>query len=97
MSHFVFRIRPLSLEKGFELTCDGVMPRPEHHERLYDAVIRSFHIGLDLDAEVRILDCDGQLADTIPLCGAKSRGAASAGVHAMARCKKGASRMSVIF
>jgi hypothetical protein len=34
---------------------------------LHDAVIYSFHVGRDLDAEIRILDCEGKVADLIPI------------------------------
>jgi hypothetical protein len=67
MPRFVFQIRPLSLEEGVELLGECVLPHPMRYRRLHDAVIYSFHVGRNLDAEIRILDCDGKVADLIPI------------------------------
>lgn len=64
---FVFRIRPLSLEEGFELACDGILPSPMRLGRLYDAVIYALHLGRDLQGEMHLFDSAGRLAERYPL------------------------------
>jgi hypothetical protein len=64
---FVFRIRPLSLEEGFELACDGILPSPMRLSRLYDAVIYALHLGRDLRGELHLFDSAGRLAERYPL------------------------------
>ena len=64
---FVFLIRPLSLEKGFELECEGIIRDPLHVQRLIEAVIAAVQIGQGLDAEVRILDPEGKTVETLKM------------------------------
>ena len=64
---FTFEIRPLSIERGFALDCDGIIDRPLHVNRLFEAVVASAQIGQGLDAEIRIFDVDGQVAEVLEL------------------------------
>ena len=64
---FIFRIRPVSLEKGFTLTCDGILQDELFHQRLVDAVVQAVQLGRHLDGEIQIFDVEGRLADTLPL------------------------------
>jgi hypothetical protein len=66
-SAFIFRIHPRGIEEGFELTCEGVLPRALQVERLYDAVIYALHLGRDLDGELHLYDSSGRLAEMYPL------------------------------
>lgn len=66
-NEFIFRIRPLSMEEGFELACEGVLPSPVCLGRLYDAVIYALHLGRDLDGELHLFDTSGRLAERYPL------------------------------
>jgi len=47
---FVFRVRPLSLEKGFELECEGIIREPLRVHRLIEAIIAAGQIGQGLEA-----------------------------------------------
>ena len=58
-------IRPLSLEKGFELECEGILRDPLRVQRLIEAVIAAAQIGQGLDAEVQILNTEGQTIETL--------------------------------
>jgi hypothetical protein len=70
MSHgFVFLIRPLSVERGFELDCEGVIEEPLQVHRLIEAVIAAAQIGQGLDAEIQILDSQGEVAEVLQLNG----------------------------
>jgi len=69
---FVFMIRPLSLEKGFELECEGIIRDPLRVQRLIEAVIAAVQIGQGLDAEVQILDPDGKTVETLKMGAAKT-------------------------
>lgn len=66
-SPFVFLIRPLSLEQGYELECEGIIPDPLHVQRLIEAVIAAAQIGQGLDAEVQILDVEGRTVETLKM------------------------------
>jgi hypothetical protein len=66
--HFHFQIRPLGEpEQGFELSCEGIFPNPIHHPRLIQAVIHAVGIGRHLPGDIRVYDCAGSLAETLPL------------------------------
>ena len=67
---FVFLIRPLSLEKGFELECEGIIQEPLRVRRLIEAVIAAVQIGQGLDAEVQILNTEGQTIEVLNMNGA---------------------------
>ena len=69
---FVFLIRPLSIEKGFELECEGVIPEPLRVHRLIEAVIAAVQIGQGLDAEVQILNTEGRTIEVLNIDGCKS-------------------------
>jgi hypothetical protein len=69
---FVFMIRPLSLEKGFELECEGIIRDPLRVQRLIEAVIAAVQIGQGLNAEVQILDTDGKTVETLKMDVAKT-------------------------
>ena len=62
---FVFLIRPLSIEKGFELECEGIIEEPLRVRRLIEAVIAAAQIGQGLSAEVQILDTEGQTVEVL--------------------------------
>jgi hypothetical protein len=64
---FTFTIRPVALKKGFELACDGVFPETVRHRRLIDAVIHAVQVGHQLDGEIRVFDCDGKVAEVLPV------------------------------
>src|SRR5687767_9656759 len=64
---FIFRIQPISLEKGFTLSCDGVLRDDLRHRRLIDAVVQAVQLGRHLDGEIRIFDAEGRVADILPL------------------------------
>ena len=68
---FVFLIRPLSIEKGFELECEGVIPEPLRVHRLIEAVIAAVQIGQGLDAEVQILNTEGRTIEILNIDGSK--------------------------
>jgi hypothetical protein len=64
---FVFCIRPLSIEEGFELDCQGLLRTPVRRERLVGALLVAAQLGRDLEAEIQILDCTGAVAEVLPL------------------------------
>jgi hypothetical protein len=66
---FVFLIRPLSVEKGFELDCEGIIEAPLRVHRLIEAVIAAAQMGQGLDAEIQILDVEGEVAEVLQLHG----------------------------
>ncbi len=65
-------IRPLSLEKGYELECEGIIRDPLRVQRLIEAVIAAVQIGQGLDAEVQILNPDGQTVETLKMGAART-------------------------
>ena len=74
----IFQIRPLTLEQGFDLACEGVLAESSRHGRLIDAVVRAVQLGHNLRAEIQIFDCDGRVAEVIPLPASPSRAAQAA-------------------
>jgi len=71
MHAFTFLIRPLSVDKGFELDCEGVMEEPLRVQRLIEAVIAAAQMGQGLDAEIQILNVEGEIAEVLELNGRK--------------------------
>ena len=68
---FVFIVRPLSLEKGFELECEGILRDSLRVQRLIEAVIAAVQIGQGLDAEIEILDTSGKIVETLTVAGVR--------------------------
>lgn len=64
---FVFQIRPVSLEKGFTLSCDGILEHQRSYRRLIEALRDAILLGRALEGEVRIFDVEGRIADILPL------------------------------
>lgn len=70
MSHlFVFQVRTLGIEKGFELSCEGVLEHPLQPMRLIDAVVHATQLARHLRARIEIFDSYGELAEIIELNG----------------------------
>ena len=73
MSHaFVFLIRPLSVDKGFELDCEGIIEEPLRVQRLIEAIIAAAQMGQGLDAEIQILNVEGEIAEVLQLNGTQA-------------------------
>jgi hypothetical protein len=72
MHAFTFLIRPLSVDKGFELECEGVMEEPLRVQRLIEAVIAAAQMGQGLDAEIQILDAEGRVVEVLELNGIRT-------------------------
>ena len=68
---FAFLIRPLSLESGFALECEGILAEPLQFCRLFEAVLAAAQIGQDLDAEVKILNTEGEVAEVLEMHGTR--------------------------
>ena len=68
---FIFLSRPLSVEKGFELECEGVMAQPLQVHRLIEAIIAAAQIGQGLDAEMHIFNSAGEVIEVLELNGQK--------------------------
>ncbi len=68
----VFQIHPLTVDRGFELECEGILPKPLQLQRLIEAVIAAAQIGQGLDAEIRIFDSTGGVAEVLELKNAHS-------------------------
>ena len=66
---FIFHIRPLSIEKGFEIDCDGILRDPLKTDRLFPAIAKAAMLGRDLDAEIQILGLDGVPVEVLKLGG----------------------------
>ncbi len=64
---FVFQIRPVSIETGFDLSCEGILEETSHHERFIDAIIRAAQLGRDMDAEIQLFDSNGRPVETLQL------------------------------
>jgi hypothetical protein len=63
----VFSIRPLSVDKGFELACEGITREPLRVQRLIEAVLAAAQIGQGMKAEIRIFDTAGEVAEVLEL------------------------------
>jgi len=68
---FAFLIRPLSVERGFELECEGVMDAPMQFRRLIEAILAAGQIGQGLEAEVQIFNTEGEAIEVLELNGQK--------------------------
>ena len=64
---FIFQIRPVSLEKGFDLSCEGLLEHEVRKPRLIEAVDHAVQLGRDLDGEIQIFDVAGRVAEVLPL------------------------------
>lgn len=64
---FIFQIRPLSLERGFLLSCEGVLEGELRFRRLADAIVHAAQMGRDLEGEIHIYDTSGRVAEALPL------------------------------
>jgi hypothetical protein len=64
---FVFQIRPLSVERGFALECEGILPKPLRVHRPIEAIIASVQIGQGLKAEVQIFNTAGEVTEVLEL------------------------------
>jgi hypothetical protein len=74
---FAFQIRPISIEQGFYLSCEGIMRDQVRHPRLIDAIVHAAQLGRDLDGEIQIFDAQGFLAESLPLPSSALPGAVS--------------------
>lgn len=66
-ARFVFHIRPLSIEEGFEIDCEGVLRNPLKTDRLFEAVAKAAMLGRNLHAEIQILGLDGLPVEVLKL------------------------------
>lgn len=64
---FIFQIRPVSLEKGFDLSCEGLLRDEVREPRLVDAIVHAVRLGRELDGEIQIFDVEGHVAEVLPL------------------------------
>lgn len=65
---FTFHIHPVGgLDKGFDLSCEGIFPDSVHHSRLIEAVIHAVQVGHRLDGQIQVFDCDGNVAEVLPV------------------------------
>lgn len=69
---FVFQIRPVAPDEGFDLSCQGVFASDVRHPRLIDAIVQAAQIGRDLSGEIHIYDCDGRVTEVLPLPGSSA-------------------------
>jgi len=70
-ARFIFLIRPLSVERGFELECEGVIATPMEFHRLFEAILAAGQIGQGLEAEVHIFNTEGEVIEVLELNGQK--------------------------
>jgi hypothetical protein len=66
-ARFVFHIRPISEDEGFEVDCEGVLRDPLKTDRLFEAVAKAAMLGKGLGAEIQILGLDGLPVEVLPL------------------------------
>lgn len=64
---FIFQIRPVSVEKGFDLSCEGLLKDELRESRLIDAIVHAGRLGRELDGEIQIFDVEGHVAEVLPL------------------------------
>lgn len=64
---FIFQIRPISFEEGYELTCAGIIDQPVRAGRLIETVVLATTLGECLEFEIQIFDVDGERSDIIEL------------------------------
>ncbi len=63
----VFSIRPLAVDKGFELACEGLIPEPLRVQRLIEAILAAAQIGQGRCAEIWIFNTAGEIAEILEL------------------------------
>lgn len=63
----IFQIKPISLHEGFRLSCDGLPAKVTQHRRLVEAIVRAVQLGRDHTGEIQIFDCEGHMAEILPL------------------------------
>ncbi len=66
-ARFIFQIRPISVEEGFEIECEGVLRDPLKTDRLFEAVAKAAMLGRDLHAKIQILGLDGLPVEVLNL------------------------------
>lgn len=64
---YSFQIRPSEAEKGYELSCDGVLPRSVHCDQLLHALMEAAQRGRNLPGDIQIYDGRGKLMEVLPL------------------------------
>jgi len=64
---FIFQIRPISMEEGYQLTCAGIIDHPIRAGRLIETVVLATTLGENLEFEIQIFDVDGERSDVIEL------------------------------
>jgi hypothetical protein len=62
-----FEIRPLSLEDGFSISCNGVLQENARRLRLIDAIVHAVQLGRDFEGSIQIFDASGKLSEVLPL------------------------------
>ena len=67
LEKFIFEIRAISIEVGYELSCAGLMEKPLRLERLFEAVVLAATLGQGVTYEIRIFDVEGLEAEVIEL------------------------------
>ena len=64
---YSFQIRPSESESGYELSCDGVLPKSVHCDQLLHALMEAAQRGRDLNGDIQIFDGRGKLMEVLPL------------------------------
>jgi hypothetical protein len=64
---FLFLIRPLSVDQGFELECEGIIPAPLRVHRLIEAILAAAQIGQGVKAEIQIFNTEGEVVEVLEL------------------------------
>jgi hypothetical protein len=62
-----FQIRPVSIDQGFELSCEGLIEASVPHRRLIDAIVQAVQMGRDFTGSIHIFDGEGKVAEVLPL------------------------------
>lgn len=63
----LFQIRPVSIQRGFTLCCEGILDEPVHHERFIDAIIHAAQLGRELDGEIHVFSPAGRVVEVLQL------------------------------
>ncbi|MHA3773275.1 hypothetical protein ACXR0O_17215 [Verrucomicrobiota bacterium sgz303538] len=64
---YSFQIRPADSDNGYELSCDGVLPKSVHCDQLLHALMEAAKRGRNLNGTIQIFDGRGKLMDVVPL------------------------------
>lgn len=64
---YSFQIRPSNSERGYELSCEGVLPRSVHCDELIHALLEAAQRGRNLGGDIEIYDGRGKLMEVLPL------------------------------